>query len=83
MTIFEKLQLILSRQLGLNVIKMMPTTSIREDLGMEEMEMMEFKLAIELGFRVRIPSKILDTMNELGDFVNYIQQNINKNSDKK
>lgn len=74
MTIFDKLQFILSRQLGIHFSHIKSNTAIKK-LGVEEMEIMEFKLAIELAFGVRIPFSLLAAMYDLEELVGYIQKN--------
>ena len=52
MSNFEKLQNLLSRQLNLDYKLIKADTCFREELGKEEIELMELKLAIELKFHI-------------------------------
>lgn len=72
MSNFEKLQNLLSRQLNLDYKLIKADTCFREELGMEEIEIMELKLAIELNFHIVISYNDLNKLITVGDLVTFI-----------
>lgn len=71
--IFEKVQKIIAEQLGTDVDEVTLESNIVDDLDMDDLDIIEFAMAIEEEFDIEIPDCNLDNMNTVGDVVEYIK----------
>lgn len=71
---FEKIKEILAEQLGVDVQNITKDTVIREDLGVDSLELYEVLTAIEEEFDIEIDEDAIDTFVTVGDAVAYIEE---------
>lgn len=73
--IFEKVQQIISEQLGTDVDDITLESNIVDDLDADSLDVIEMLMMLEEEFDIEIPDKDLDDLNTVGDVVEYIKTN--------
>ncbi|WP_353894558.1 acyl carrier protein [Proteinivorax hydrogeniformans] len=72
---FEKVKGIIASNIGLNEKDIKPETSFQEDLELDSLDIMDLLMVLEEEFELQIPDEKLQTMNTVGDIVNFIEEN--------
>ena len=72
--ILEKLQTLISDQLGVDGNSITMDTNFEEDLGVDSLDIVELSMALEEEFDIgEMSEEDLATIKTVGDLVNYLQ----------
>ncbi|MFL0195942.1 acyl carrier protein [Clostridium sp. WILCCON 0269] len=74
--IFEKIQKIISEQLGIDSEEITLESSFIDDLGADSLDIVELIMAIETEFDLEIPDEEAEKVKVVGDVVEYIKAHI-------
>ena len=69
----EKVKEIVAESLNVEESTLSETTSFKEDLGADSLDLFEMVMAYEEAFEVEIPSEDLEQITTVGDVVKYIE----------
>ena len=69
----EKVKEIVAESLNVEESTLSETTSFKEDLGADSLDLFEMVIAFEEAFEVEIPSEDLEQITTVGDVVKYIE----------
>lgn len=69
----EKVKEIVAESLNVEESTLSETTSLKEDLGADSLDLFEMVMAFEEAFEVEIPSEDLEQITTVGDVVKYIE----------
>lgn len=69
----EKVKEIVVESLNVEESTLSETTSFKEDLGADSLDLFEMVMAFEEAFEVEIPSEDLEQITTVGDVVKYIE----------
>ena len=69
----EKVKEIVAESLNVEESTLSETTSFKEDLGADSLDLFEMVMALEEAFEVEIPSEDLEQITTVGDVVKYIE----------
>ena len=69
----EKVKEIVAESLNVEESTLSETTSFKEDLGADSLDLFEMVMAFEEAFEVGIPSEDLEQITTVGDVVKYIE----------
>lgn len=69
----EKVKEIVAESLNVEESTLSETTSFKEDLGADSLDLFEMVMAFEEAFEVEIPSEDLEQITTVGDVVKYIK----------
>ena len=69
----EKVKEIVAESLNVEESTLSETTSFKEDLGADSLDLFEMAMAFEEAFEVEIPSEDLEQITTVGDVVKYIE----------
>ena len=69
----EKVKEIVAESLNVEESTLSETTSFKEDLGADSLDLFEMVMAFEEAFEVEIPSEDLEQITSVGDVVKYIE----------
>ena len=69
----EKVKEIVAESLNVEESTLSETTSFKEDLGADSLDLFEMVMAFEEAFEVEIPSEYLEQITTVGDVVKYIE----------
>ena len=75
--VLEKMKQILAEQLDADIEKITMETNIADDLGADSLDVVEMLMAIEDEFDIEIPDDKVETLNTVGQVVEYIQEKTN------
>ena len=75
MNTFEKIKEILVTQFGIADYKIIPSSNLRMDLDLDSLDEVEAVMAIEEEFGLDIPTEDSDTFKTVGDVVDYVEEN--------
>ena len=71
----EKLQTIVSNQLGIEKNKVVPNADFAKDLGADSLDVVELVMAFEEEFEIEIDDEVAGEMATVEDALNYIVEN--------
>ena len=71
----EKIQELVAEGLNIEVEKVVPTASFKEDLGADSLDLFELVMSFEDEFGVEIPTEELEKMVTVQDVMDYIAAN--------
>lgn len=69
----ERIKEIVAESLGTEVGTLTESTSFKEDLGADSLDLFEMVMALEEEFNVEIPTEDLEGIQTIGDVEAYIQ----------
>lgn len=69
----EKVKEIVAESLNVEESTLSETTSFKEDLGADSLDLFEMVMAFEEAFEVEIPSEDIEQITTVGDVVKYIE----------
>ena len=72
----EKVKEIVAESLNVEESTLSETTSFKEDLGADSLDLFEMVMAFEEAFEVEIPSEELEQITTVGDGVKYIESHM-------
>jgi len=70
----EKMQKMLAEQLNIEVDKITPDTSFKDDLGADSLDLFELVMALEDEYNIEIPTEELQEMATVGDVLDYLKR---------
>ena len=73
MAVEEKVKEIISKQLGINMEKVIPEASFMDDLGADSLDTVELVMAFEEAFDVEIPDEDAEKILKVQDAIKYIE----------
>ena len=71
----DKIQELVAEGLNIEVEKVVPTASFKEDLGADSLDLFELVMSFEDEFGVEIPTEELEKMVTVQDVMDYIAAN--------
>ena len=74
-TTFEKLQDIISQQLGIEKDKILPESAFTKELGADSLDVVELVMSIENEFEIDIEDEVAGKIATVQDALNYIEAN--------
>ena len=69
----EKIQEMIAEGLGVEKEQVVETTSFKDDLAADSLDLFELAMSLEEEFGVEIPSEELEKMVTVGDVIKYIE----------
>lgn len=69
----EKMKELIADQLGIEADSISETSSFKEDLGADSLDLFELVMALEDEYSVEIPAEELQKLLTVGDVVNYLK----------
>lgn len=69
----EKIQEIVAEQLSCNASEVTLTTSFKDDLNADSLDLFELVMALEEEYNIEIPSEDLAELNTVEDVMKYLQ----------
>lgn len=69
----EKLKEVIAEQLSADVDKIELTTSFKDDLGADSLDLFELVMALEEEYSIEIPADDLASINTVNDVVEYLK----------
>ncbi|MBP3901542.1 MAG: acyl carrier protein [Blautia sp.] len=70
----EKMQKMLAEQLNIEVDKITPETSFKDDLGADSLDLFELVMALEDEYNIEIPTEELQEMTTVGAVLDYLKR---------
>ena len=77
-TIYETVVKVIRQQRHEDDLPVIPEMSLRDDLGVDSIELMEFVIALEDEFNINIPDEDVDQMVRMSDLLTYLDKKVNK-----
>ena len=71
----ETLKELLAEYVGETEIEITEGTDLKNDLGLNSLELAELACAVEDEFDIEIPNKAIHTIVTVGDVIKYIEEN--------
>ena len=78
MTTLEKIQQMLSEHLGLDIQEITPTSHLIDDLGADDLDIIELIIAIEEDFSIEIEDGDSEAAMTVNDFVTLVDSKTQK-----
>jgi acyl carrier protein len=72
--VFDKVQKIVSEQLGVEEVDVKPEASFANDLGADSLDTVELVMALEEEFGIEIPDEAAEGIATVQDAVNFINE---------
>ena len=69
----EKMQEIIAEQLSVDADSITESSSFKEDLGADSLDLIELVMALEDEYSVEIPAEDLEQLATVGDVMNYLK----------
>ena len=69
----EKMKEIIAEQLSVDAESVTETSSFKEDLGADSLDLFELVMALEHEYSVEIPAEELEKMSTVGDVMEYLK----------
>ncbi len=69
----EKISEIIKDQLSLEGVEITESSSFKEDLGADSLDLFELVMALEEEYGTEIPSEDLERLTTVGDVINYLK----------
>lgn len=70
---YEKIKLIIAKQLGIEVEEIKMTSKFKEELGIDSLGIFEIVMEVEEQYSVEIPTEDLEDIRVVADLVNYLK----------
>ena len=70
---YEKVKLIIAKQLGIGVEEIKMASKFKEELGIDSLDIFEIVMEVEEQYSVEIPTEDLEDMRVVADLVNYLE----------
>ena len=71
---FERIVEIIREQLGLSDMEITEETSFKDDMGADSLDLYELVLAFEEEYGVELPVEDLESVNTVGDIIEFIKE---------
>ena len=69
----EKMKELIADQLGVDAESITETSTFKEDLGADSLDLFELVMALEDEYSVEIPAEALQSLLTVGDVMNYLK----------
>lgn len=76
--IFERLVTLIREQRQDSSLDVTPHMNLKDDLGVDSIELVEFIINIEDDFHIEIPDDEVDNMTSMEDLLDYLQGKLSK-----
>ncbi len=76
--IAERVRQFIVRQLKEDAHKVVDEASFTDNLGVDSLDLIELVLALETEFALEIPDSAVETIDTVGDLIQYIQKTLEK-----
>ena len=70
----EKMKEIIAEQLSVEAETITETTSFKEDLGADSLDLFELVMSLEEEYNVEIPSEDLENLTTVGEVMDYLKK---------
>lgn len=70
---FEKVKKIIEEQLGLEGTEITESSSFKEDLGADSLDLFELVMSVEEEYGIEIPTEDLEKISTVGDIIEYLK----------
>ena len=70
---FEKIQEIIAKQLGVDEAEVKEESTFKDDLGADSLDLFELVMAIEDEYGIEIPSEDLESIVKVSDIMDYLK----------
>ncbi|MDY4761299.1 acyl carrier protein [Streptococcus thoraltensis] len=77
-TIYETVVKVIRQKRQEDDLPVTPETSLRDDLGVDSIDLMEFVIALEDEFGIDIPDEDVDHMVNMNDLLTYLEKKVDK-----
>ena len=74
MDTFNRVKMIIAKHLGMNEDAITMSSSFRDDLGADSLDMVEISMSVEEEFDVEISDADAETLGTVGDFINFLNE---------
>ncbi len=71
----ETLKELLNEYVGETEVEITESTDLKNDLGLNSLELAELACAVEDEYDIEIPNKAIHTIATVGDVIKYIEEN--------
>ena len=72
--VYEKIKMIISEQFDIEEDEIIMETSFKDDLNADSLDLVELIMVLEDEFEIEVNDESVETINTVGDAVNYINQ---------
>lgn len=76
LSVFEKLQKLISEQLEIDVDDIAADSELINDLGADSLDIVDLVMSIEDEFEVEVPDEAVESMKTVDDAVKYIEDHM-------
>ena len=71
---FEKIREMIAENLNIDINTITEEASVKEDLGVDSLDLFELVMALEEEFGVEIPTEDLETLTTVGAVAKYVEE---------
>ena len=71
--LFEKVKIIIAKQMGIEAEEILMSSKFQEDLGIDSLDIFEIITEIEEQYSVEIPTEDLEDMKVVADLIDYLE----------
>ena len=71
---FEKIREMIAENLNIDINTITEEASLKEDLGVDSLDLFELVMALEEEFGVEIPTEDLETLTTVGAVAKYVEE---------
>ncbi len=72
----DRIQSIVTEQLGVEPTEVMKDASILDDLGADSLDVVELVMALEEAFDIEIPDDAVEEMRTIGDIQRFVESHV-------
>ena len=76
--IFDKISQMIKEQMHHEDMEVTEETSLKDELGVDSIDLMEFVVNLEDEFSIEIPDDDIGTIEQLGDMLDYLEGRLGK-----
>lgn len=76
--IFDKISQMIKEQMHHEDMEVTEETSLKDELGVDSIDLMEFVVNLEDEFSIEIPDDDIETIKQLGDMLDYLEGRLGK-----
>ncbi len=72
----DRIQSIVTEQLGVELAEVTKDASILDDLGADSLDVVELVMALEETFDIEIPDDVVEEMRTIGDIQRFVESHV-------
>lgn len=76
--VYDEVRLLVSSELKVKLEEIKPESDFTKDLNADSLDVVEFIMALEEKFDIKIPDEDAEKIKTVGDVVSYIENELNK-----